>query len=462
MDRTSDVLARAVSDGEDRLLNAEEPLAGLQIRCGGELPGKIAVPELRELVAKARRYGFRLARAVAAQDGAQAVSAWIEVVPFETGEGCEIRLLNWQSAPLAPEDADALVRTRQETDRQLAELTARLDAAQRLLAVECDGGELAELAAAMEAGLGQVWTEFVEVTPSAAEATNGQPLHWRLLDGMTVSVANSTRSWRVVLVPQMPPGFEPVGFELLLLSDEPPPELPVAEQGAEPARQSLVGGNLAPVLRQPIARIIANAETIRTRLAGPLAEEYVSYASDIASAGKLLMGLLEDLSDLEVLESEGFSTAADAIDLGDVARQAAGILNVRAQEKRISIDAPQPAESLPATAEFRRVLQILLNLIGNAIHYSPEDSHIWVRLEGEGARARVIVADQGPGLTDDEQARVFEKFERLGRSGDGGSGLGLYISRSLARKMGGELSVESAPGQGARFILEVPADTGSD
>jgi signal transduction histidine kinase len=82
---------------------------------------------------------------------------------------------------------------------------------------------------------------------------------------------------------------------------------------------------------------------------------------------------------------------------------------------------------------------------------------VWIRLEHDGQFARVIVADQGPGLDAAQQSRVFDKFERLGRSGDGGSGLGLYISRRLARAMGGELSVESAPGQGARFILSVPA-----
>jgi signal transduction histidine kinase len=68
----------------------------------------------------------------------------------------------------------------------------------------------------------------------------------------------------------------------------------------------------------------------------------------------------------------------------------------------------------------------------------------------------VTVADQGPGLSEAEREAVFEKFERLGRSGGGGSGLGLYISRKLARAMGGELSVDSAPGQGARFVLELP------
>jgi len=61
-------------------------------------------------------------------------------------------------------------------------------------------------------------------------------------------------------------------------------------------------------------------------------------------------------------------------------------------------------------------------------------------------------------MSEEEQGRIFDKFERLGRSGDGGSGLGLYISRRLARAMGGELSVESAPGQGARFTLELPGE----
>ncbi len=102
-------------------------------------------------------------------------------------------------------------------------------------------------------------------------------------------------------------------------------------------------------------------------------------------------------------------------------------------------------------------MQILLNLIGNAIRYSPANSQVWIRLEDEGGRARVTVADQGPGLSAEDQQRLFGKFERLGRSGDGGSGLGLYISRRLARAMGGDLTVESAPGQGARFILNLPS-----
>ena len=452
------IIARAASDAQDRLLEADEPLAGLQERCGGQLPGTIAVPELLELVRKARRYGFRLARAVTAHDGGEVVTAWVEVEPQELGDGCQIVVRNWQTAPAPVEDTASAERRRTMIDRHVAELSAQLDPEQRVLSVTSEGAELVAVTEAMQTGFGRHWTEFL----APEKMTQQQPLHWRLLDGARVVVPGSRRSWKVALIPHMRPGFDPAGFELLLVSDTPSTGTLLAHEPIEPLlRRSLVGHDLAPVLRQPLSRIIANAETIRTRLAGPLPDAYAEYAGEIAGAGKLLLGLLEDLADLEVVETEGFNTAPDRVDLSELARQAAGILNVRAQEKGIVIEAPHPAEALPAVAEYRRVMQILLNLIGNAIRYSPENSQIWLRLEALGDRARIIVADQGPGLSLEEQGKIFDKFERLGRSGDGGSGLGLYISRSLARAMGGDLAVESAPGQGARFILDLPADAES-
>lgn len=451
------VLARAVCDDEDRLVSADEPLAGLQLRCGGDLPGVIAIPALLEAVRKARRFRLKLARPIQAQDGTEAVTAWVEVEPGPEGDSsCLITVRNWRTAPLPAEDPDATLRRRTEIDRTVAELAARLDARQGVLAVESTAVDLRPLLAAMRAGVGRPWTEFVSIDGNG----HRQPLHWRLLDGAQLRIEGSDRQWKAALVAIEAPGEEPSGFELYLVP-ETPLLLAAAARPALPAEADssrLVGTELAPVLRQPIARIIANAETIRTRMAGPLADEYTVYAADIASAGQHLLALIEDMADLEVVESDGFTTAPDRIDLAEVARQAAGILGVRARERGIAIAAPLLAETLPAVAEFRRVLQVLLNLIGNAIRYTPEGSQVWVRIEPAGDRARVIVADQGQGLSSDEQARVFEKFERLGRSGDGGSGLGLYISRRLARAMGGELAVESALGHGARFILEVPAD----
>ncbi len=462
MTGVGDVVARASCDGAGRLITADEPLASLQLRCGGEIPGTIAIPALLELTVKAQAFKLKLARAISAGNDDETVTAWVEVEPRADGSAA-IAVTGWQVRPVPDEDPAEIAGHRAAIDRALAELTARLDAQQRLLALECSAPDLAELAASMREGLGSPWTDFVTLEGNS----HRQPMHWRLLDGAALKAAGSARNWRATLLPQPGTGGEPSGFELCLTADTPLPA-PLAPSPAAPTFESLampsngpglVGRDIAPVLRQPIARIIANAETIRTRMAGPLAEEYSQYAADIAAAGQHLLALVEDLADLEVVEAEEFNTAPDRIDLADVARRAAGILAVRAQERGIAIDPPKLGEHLPAIAEFRRVLQVLLNLVGNAIRYAPDRSQVWIRLEDAGSRARLIVADQGPGLSEEQQVRVFEKFERLGRSGeDGGSGLGLYISRRLARAMGGELSVESAPGQGARFILEVPAD----
>ena len=449
-------IARGRTDAENRLVQADEPLAGLHQRCGGEMPGLVAIPELLALVRKARAYGLKLARKIRAVDGDEIISAWVEIEPVDGGDdGCEIGLANWQSVPMPREDEAFAAERATEIDRALSELTARLDSRQNLLAVDSDAADLQSLVTRMKSGLGNPWTQFVKLPGTSFR----QPMHWRLLDGARCEVEGSDRVWISRLVPHGEPEPGCAGFDLYLVAEMPlfrPEEKPVPKAGKrEPAQ--VMGRDLSPVLRQPIARIIANAETIRTKLAGPLAEEYSSYAADIASAGQHLLALIDDLADLEVVESDDFTTAPDLIDLGDVARRAAGILNVRAKEKNITLVAPQEGESLPAIAEFRRVLQILLNLVGNAINYSPDGSQVWLRLEPNGATARLTVADQGQGLSEEQQAVVFEKFERLGRGGDGGSGLGLYISRRLARAMDGELTVESAPGQGARFTLELPS-----
>lgn len=446
-------LARARTDARDWLIEADEPLAGLQLRSGGDLPGIVATPALLELVRKARRCGLKFTRAIQAQDDHEHMTAWVEVEPEVGGEGCRIGLANWKTTPLSVGDQAAAEERRAAIVRHVAELSARLGPDQEVISVECDCDELAQIAARLRVGLGRRWTDLVDVE---GNGEHRQALHWRLLDGARVVIEASPRSWKAVLLPLGGPEAGQAGFDMLLVADEPPADRPPTLTEPPTRFDSTIGREIAPVLRQPIARIIANAETIRTQLAGPLAEEYSGYAADIATAGEHLLALLDDLADLEVVEADDFSAAPDKIDLADVARRAAGILGVRARERGIEIDAPKEGESVPAVGEFRRVLQILLNVLGNALRYAPEGSQVWLRAEAEDGRARIVVADQGEGLSAEQQARVFDKFERLGRGGDGGSGLGLYISRRLARAMNGELTVDSAPGQGARFMLDLP------
>lgn len=444
----------ARTDGRDWLVEADEPLASLQLRNGGELPGLIVAPALLELVRKARNYGFKIAQPVSARDDSETVSAWAEVKP--DGEGCMLALSNWQTAPARDSGAGEERARQVAMARQFAELFARLGPQQEILSVESECAELAGLVQRMRSGAGKPWTDFVELPGNSHK----QPVHWRLLDGAKMKLEGSDRDWQALIVPLGMPTAGSDGFELFLTAQQPLAKPSAIPSGVPKSERKTpgIGLEIAPVLRQPVSRIIANAETIRTQLAGPLAEEYSNYAADIASAGEHLLALIDDLTTLEMVEDEKFDPAPDQIDLADVVRRAAGILGVRAQESGIAIDAPKPGESAPAIGEFRRVLQILLNLLGNAIRYSPDGSHIWLRVETDGERSRVTVADQGEGLSEEEQLRVFSKFERLGRQGDGGSGLGLYISRRLANAMKGSLTVQSAKGQGARFTLELPAD----
>jgi hypothetical protein len=445
-------IARARIDAEGRLAEAGEPLASLQIACGGTFGGPLAVPELNEIVGKAQAYSLKLSRPFAALGEDERITGWVEAIPSEDG-GCELGIVRWHAEPLGSSDVDMQVaRVRRELNRALPEFSARLDSRQNVLTSHSSATDLAQLSRRIMQRPGKPWTDYVRVTTSMHD----QPLHWRLLDGATVEVEGSTRRWTAWLEPLGMPEPGTAGFVLTLMSDEVMPAPPSEEAVPNGGLPSL-GEDLAPVLRRPINRVIAHAEMIRTKLAGPLPDIYAGYAGDMVDAGEHLLALIEDIADLEGVETAGFTVELDRIDLGEAARQACGILGARAQERGIALVPPPPGESQWARGEFRRVLQILINLIGNAIAYSPEESQVWVRLDRDGFEASVTVADQGRGLTDAEQLRVFDKFERLGRSGDGGSGLGLYISSRLARAMEGTLTVESAPGQGARFRLMLPA-----
>lgn len=446
-------LGEAFSDAVNRLDSVEEPLASLQRACGGTVPGVIAIPELLALVIKARQYGLRLSRKFQAVDQDRRITAWVELDPVtgSEGGGCLIRVLTWQAEPLVGEDETRAYLRQQEIDRVLAELTARLDPAQNIIAFEANGADLRLTEQALADGLGRTWTEFVRFE----ENLPSRPLHWRLLDGANCRLEGSNRTWRVQLQP-LGAGEPGSGGFALYLTPLTPLALDNGNQAEDLPPPASLGGDLVPVLRAPIARIIDNAQTISRKLAGPLAEEYSAYAADIAVAGRHLLSLIDDLEDLEEVEARDFGPAAERIDLADIVRRAVQVLRAEARSRRLTVVPPAEGERRFVIGDDRRTLQVVLNLLANAIKYAPEDSQIWLRLDCAGERGTLTVADQGRGLSREDQTRLFDKFERLGRTDSSGSGLGLYISRRIAEAMGGTLTVDSAPGQGARFTLSLP------
>ena len=125
----------------------------------------------------------------------------------------------------------------------------------------------------------------------------------------------------------------------------------------------------------------------------------------------------------------------------------------------VEIELSTPPWLPDANGDAEKVAQVLTNLVENAVKYSPAGGRIDVVLATDGDRVRFTVRDQGLGIPLDEQERIFKKFYRLDPDltrGIGGTGLGLYISHELVRRMGGEITVSSTPGRGSTFSFDLP------
>lgn len=436
-------VVRGLVGPDGALVEADSWLAELNARAGGRIGAALAVPQVADVARLARKLETPISRGVIAADGDHDIDLWVRAEPGS--DGVRLTLSGWRiRAPAVPigtetaRDAD-LVRAGADW---LWETDAALHLTYVAVAAEAHDGR------DVEALLGQPLTRLFAIDSETADdppILRALALHERFDDQPAV-VRASGRAVRLAAAPRFDRSGHFAGF------------LGAARLEGEDRRAGpgAFSGQLDRALRGPLGAIIANAEAIQAQLDGGLSDTYVDYAGDIATAGRHLLGLVDDLVDLQAVERSDFHVAAEAIDLADLARRAAGLLQVRASDKQVQVDRPAAGESLPATGEFRRVLQILVNLIGNAVRYSPEGSTVWVRAERVGEQAAVIVADQGKGIGAGDQARIFDKFARVDPNEPGGSGLGLYISQRLARAMGGDITVDSAPGQGARFTLTLP------
>ena len=447
-------------DADLRLVSADQQLLDLHRRAGGREGGVLAVPQIAALARLAKRLGISISRAAVAADGDRDIDLWVRAEPM--GTEVALAITGWTPRapvtvapgdPAAPErEADFLRASADwmwETDEglRLTSLSAGATAVIGKPPAEMVGRQLTRLFRFLESEDGAL-----PILTALAEQTR--------FDGQVAELRTGSKA-RYVLsgVPLIDGNGRFAGFRGSAATVRAQPSGPPANDDAdwrEPSSPRAFGERLDQALRTPLDRIIANAETIAARDSGPLPESYADYAGDIASAARHLLALVDDLVDLQDIEGVDFRLEIEPVDLADVARRAAGLLSVRAANREVRIDAPREDESLPASGEFKRALQVMMNLLSNAIRYSPEGSAVWIRAEEAGDHVAIVVADQGKGIAPEDQARIFEKFERVDPGEPGGTGLGLYIARRLARAMGGDLVVESAPGQGARFTFSLP------
>jgi signal transduction histidine kinase len=179
-------------------------------------------------------------------------------------------------------------------------------------------------------------------------------------------------------------------------------------------------------------------------------------AFEVLDSAQLAIGLLNDLLDLSRLDEDRLKPVIRAVEPGAMARRAIGRVTPAAEVKRVGLELDL-ADGLPSCeTDANRVEQILVNLLGNAIHHTPEASTVRLTVAPREGLVIYVVRDEGPGIPEGEVERVFDIYVTKAIGEDRGVGLGLPLSRRLARLLGGELRAVSTPGQGGRFVLELP------
>jgi two-component system phosphate regulon sensor histidine kinase PhoR len=240
----------------------------------------------------------------------------------------------------------------------------------------------------------------------------------------------------------------PASRALLVLRDL------TAVKRAEVVRRDFIA-NASHELRTPVSAISGAAETL---VAMRVEEAARPFLEIIARQSVRLSRLTGDLLDLSLLESGRWPLEMGAYEAQPICEGALQLVRERADAKAIDLCADVPA-SLSLRADARATEQILVNLLDNAIKYTPAGGRVTLLADAAGRHVMLSVLDTGPGIEARHQQRIFERFYRVdgGRArSEGGSGLGLAIVKHLAQAQGGEVGVESGRG-GSRFWVRLPA-----
>ncbi len=435
-----DLTAYAVIDRDGRLVSADAALARLNERAGGVAGLPLAVPQLAAAVRLAQRLGIAVSRTLIVADDEADVELRIHAGP--DGDHVQLAASGWTIRPAWRPQPGTMPVCRPDDG-----LVWETDAALRLTFLASEAG--AAHGVDPVAMLGRPLTALFRFDDAAAPILDALAGRRRRVEQAAVNRITG-RAMILSATPRIDPMGSPAGLvgTARLAPVDPP--------GEDMLATAFTVG-LDRALRASLTRIVGEADAIGIQQDGPIAADYADYAGDIASAGRHLMGLVDDLIDLQAIERPDFTPAAAPIDLADLGRRAAGLLAVRADHAGVTIDRPAAAARASCIGDSRRVLQILVNLVGNALRYSPAGASIAIDAVAQGGVARIVVADQGKGIAIEDQARIFAKFERVDPGEAGGNGLGLFIARRLATAMGGDLTVDSAPAEGARFTLTLPA-----
>ena len=244
-------------------------------------------------------------------------------------------------------------------------------------------------------------------------------------------------------------------------------ELTARTEEAEGARAEAEEANRAKAdflavmsheLRTPLNAVLGYVDLILAGIPEPIPAASTKQLERVRLAARHLLSLIEEILAFSRIEAGRETVRPEDIDLADLARQAVDLVEPLARDQGLELHLRGADEPIPARMDPSKVLQILHNLLANAIKFT-EEGEVRVELATDEGMVELRVVDTGVGILPENQVRIFDSFwqvERPETRSQGGTGLGLSVSRELSRMLGGDLTVESVPGKGSTFTARLP------
>jgi signal transduction histidine kinase len=216
--------------------------------------------------------------------------------------------------------------------------------------------------------------------------------------------------------------------------------------------------NMSHELRTPLNAIIGFSEVLSERMFGDLNEKQDEYLKDIYASGQHLLSLINDILDLSKIEAGRMELELTEFDLPTVIENALTLVRGRAGRRSIALHQEVDQRLGQIRGDERKIKQVLLNLLSNALKFTPEGGRVEVRASVVDGRAEISVTDTGVGIAPEDQEAVFEEFRQVGTTDKKieGTGLGLTLSRKFIELHGGRIWVKSQVGVGSTFTFTLP------
>jgi signal transduction histidine kinase len=217
--------------------------------------------------------------------------------------------------------------------------------------------------------------------------------------------------------------------------------------------------NMSHELRTPLNAIIGFSQVLREEMFGEVNEKQAEYLDDILSSGKHLLSVINDVLDLSKVEAGQVELEIAPFSLRETLERGVLMVKERATDNGVGLTLEAGSDVGVVEADERRIRQVVFNLLSNAVKFTPEGGSISVSSARVNGGVHVSVADTGPGIAPEDQARIFEEFQQtdVGVKARDGTGLGLALSKRLIELQGGRIWVESELGKGSRFTFAIPA-----